>query len=124
MRRLEIIADGVRIVARLRETPTAERIWLALPIAARVSTWGDEIYFATPVQCAREADAKDVVDAGEIAFWPDGDAIAIGFGPTPISQGSEIRLASPCNVWADAEGDVRDFGRVRSGASVTVRALD
>ncbi len=124
MREIVIKAGGVSLRARLFDTPTSDRIWSALPIAAKAQTWGEEVYFSTPVSCPREKGAKSVVDAGEIAFWPDGDAIAIGFGPTPISQGGEIRLASPCNIWAVALDDVRAFAVVRPGAPVTVEAVE
>ena len=122
MRDVIIKAGGVELRARLRDTATADAIWAALPITGRASTWGDEVYFSTPVSCARESSAKAVMEPGEIAFWPDGDAIAIGFGPTPISQGGEIRLASPSNVWADALDDVRSFASVPAGATIEVVA--
>ncbi len=125
MRHQILIRCGdVAVRARLRRTPTAERIFAALPIYARAQTWGDEVYFQIPVSCAREGDAKDVVQAGEIAYWPDGEAIAIGFGPTPLSQADEIRLASPCNVWADALDDVGLFASVRAGARISVLPAD
>ena len=120
MREIVIRAGSVSLRARLLDTPTADRIWAALPIEAKAQTWGDEVYFAIPVSCPREKGAKAVVEAGEIVYWPDGDAIAIGFGPTPISQGCEIRLASPCNVWAAAIDDVRGLKVVRPGAGITV----
>lgn len=123
MRTIEIRSGSVAVRATLRDTPTADAIWTALPITGRVNTWGDEVYFGTPVSCEREADAKDVMQPGEIAFWPDGDAIAIGYGPTPISHGDEIRLASPSNVWADAETDVRAFADVPSGSAIEVVAV-
>ncbi len=73
---------------------------------------------------AREAGAKDVVEPGELAFWPDGDAIAIGFGRTPMSQGDECRLASPCNIWGRALDDVKALEAVRSGARIKVERAD
>jgi len=123
MAKLRITAGSVAVEVETRDTPTAEAILEALPIRSTARTWGDEVYFDTPVSLPREPDAKAVVAAGEIAFWTDGDAIAIGFGPTPISQGDEIRLASPANIWADALDDVTALSAVRDGAAITVEKL-
>ncbi len=117
MRRITITVGTVEIVAELFDTPTADAVWAALPIASSAKTWGDEVYFAVPVDVAREADAKAVVEAGEIAFWVEGRSIAIGYGPTPISRGDEIRLAAPTNIWARAEGDVTALKAARDGDS-------
>lgn len=121
MREVLITAGGVTVRARLLETPTAERIWAALPIQASARTWGAEVYFQTDISSDREPGAREVVRAGEIAFWPDGDAIAIGFGPTPLSRSkAEIRLASPCNIWAHALDDVKQFKCVHAGERISV----
>lgn len=122
-RRLRITAGAVTIDAELFDTPTADVIYDALPFESVAQTWGDEVYFATPIGVPREADARDVVDAGELAFWVEGDAIAIGFGPTPISRGDEIRLAAPTNIWGRALSDVAALSGVSAGESVTVSAL-
>jgi uncharacterized protein len=106
--------------ADLLDTPTAKAIFAALPVASSVLTWGEEVYFDVPVQVAREKAARAVVTPGEIAYWPDGPAIAIGFGRTPISQGDETRLASPCNVFARAVGDVKGLAAVKAGTNVKV----
>lgn len=90
------------------------------PTPSRARRWGEEVYFGTPIQARREPDARDVVAPGEIAFWIEGNAIAVGFGPTPISHGDEIRLAAPTNVFADALDDVTVLAPVQDGSPVRV----
>lgn len=124
MRRIRIVIGTAEVRARLLETPTADAVWAALPFRSEARTWGEEVYFAAPVAVDREADARDVVEAGELAFWVEGDSIAIGFGHTPASRGDEIRLAAPVNIWALAETDVRDLTVVVSGDGIEATALD
>jgi hypothetical protein len=61
-----------------------------------------------------------VVEAGELAFWVEGNCIAIGYGKTPVSQGNEIRLAARTNIWADAINDVKQLAGVKAGDEVRV----
>ncbi len=122
--RIRFDFGSIMLDAELFDTSTAKAIAAALPIAGSALTGGEEVYFEIPVKVARETDARAVVTPGEIAYWPDGHAIAIGFGRTPISQGDETRLASPCNIWAKALGDVKTLAKVKAGTKIKVAAAD
>ena len=120
MPRIRFDFGSFSLDAELLDTPTAKAIAAALPLTAEAMTWGEEVYFDVPVRVKREADARAVVTPGEIAYWPEGPAIAIGFGRTPISKGDECRLASPCNIFANGVGDVKALGKVRAGSTIKV----
>lgn len=118
--RIKITVGNIDIRAITRNTPTAHAVIKALPIRSKANTWGQEVYFPVAVDSSLEPDAKDVVLAGEIAFWVEGRCIAIGFGPTPLSQHEEIRLAAVTNIWADAVDNVTMLLTARADDEVLV----
>ena len=123
MARLRFDFGTLTLDAELLDTPTGRAVAAALPVSSSALTWGEEVYFEVPVQVPAEADARAVVTPGEIAYWPEGHCIALGFGRTPISRGDETRLASPCNIFAKALGDVKALAAVRAGATVKVTRI-
>lgn len=118
-RRIKISAGDQQVTAVLNDSRTADLAWAALPIEASGNTWGDEIYFRTSVE-APEDDAREVVEMGDVGYWPPGQALCLFFGPTPMSRGEEIRPASPVNVIGKIDGDPTVLRSVISGAGVTV----
>lgn len=118
-----ISVDEVIIRVQALDTLTAKSVMAACPIKSNVSIWGEEVYFSTPVSVPREVSSKSIVEKGEIAYWPEGEAIAIGFGPTPISREGEIRLASRCNIWGYALDDVGALAAVENGARAVVQLI-
>ena len=122
-RKLKMLIGPVHLEAELFDTPTADAIYAKLPFTSIASTWGDEVYFSTPVHVRKEADAKEVVEAGELAFWVEGDSIAIGFGPTPVSRGKEIRLAARANIWGKALGPVTSLRKVKDGDPIRIEKV-
>jgi uncharacterized protein len=119
-KKIKIRAGTVTAQAVLNDSPTAGKIWAALPIEASGDTWGDEIYFGIPVKAPLEKDAKEVVEVGDLGFWPPGHAFCIFFGPTPVSRGSEVRPASAVNVVGRIAGDAKVFKKVPSGSKVRI----
>lgn len=121
-RRVLIKVGRVAVRAELADTPTADRIWAALPIFSTAETWGQSIHFETPVETGRDRTARTLASAGDICFWVEDDRILIAFGATPISRPGEMRLPRPCNVWAKALGDVTPLKDVAPGEKVSVTA--
>jgi len=122
-RTIRISAGGISVVADLNDTHTAQRIWESLPFQARGNRWGDEIYFGIPVKMDVEK-GQEVVQAGDLGYWPPGHAFCIFFGPTPASHGEEPRAASPVTVFGRVLGDASVFTQVPDGTEVAVEQVD
>ncbi len=120
--KIKITAGEVQLDAELNDTATAKSIIAALPIKANGNRWGAEIYFEIPVDAALEQGARDVLEAGELGYWPTGNAFCIFFGPTPASTGDEIRAASAVNIIGKITTDLTQLFNVPSGAQVTIEA--
>ena len=118
-RKIRIRTNLVEVAAELNDTKTAQAIWEALPIKGRVNLWGEEIYFSIDLSLELEA-GQELVSIGDLGYWPQGSAFCIFFGPTPISQGDEIRPASPVNVFGKVIGDAGLFKQVASGIEITI----
>jgi hypothetical protein len=119
-RHIEIVAGEIIVEAQLNETQTAQAVWDALPIERAANTWGDEIYFSTSLTLELEA-GQEVVEVGDLGYWPPGKALCVFFGPTPASQGEEIRPASAVTVFGQVIGDATVLKAVGDGAQVVVR---
>jgi len=118
-KRISIRASKIEATAELNDTKTAQAIWDALPIKSRGDRWGEEVYFSMALSLEPE-NAREVVDVGDLGYWPPGTAFCIFFGPTPMSRGEEIRPASPVNVFGKVTGDATVFKQVASGTEITI----
>ncbi len=118
MNRITISAGEVLLPAELNDSPTARRIWEALPLVGRASIWGDEVYFEIPVVADQALDARAEVEVGELGYWPVGHAFCIFFGPTPVSTDERPRAYSPVNILGRVVGDATAFRAVRDGEQV------
>ena len=120
--RIAIRIGTLSMEAELNETPTAQKIAAALPLRASFNTWGDEIYFAIPVDADLDDSAQDVVELGDLGYWPPGKAWCIFFGQTPVSQSGKIMPASAVNVIGKILGDATQFKTVMREREVIVEA--
>ena len=117
--KLRLNAGRTELSIELLDTPTAKALLAAVPFEARAQTWGEEVYFSTPVSAKLEPDAKQVVEPGTVCFWTQGDALALPFGRTPISTDARPKLANPCNVLGFL-ADFPSLRKIRSGDKIRV----
>ena len=123
MKKMVIRAGTVEAAAELNDSATAQVIWEALPITGSANTWGGEVYFRIPVACNLEPGARDVLDLGELGYWPSGRAFCIFFGETPISAPGEIRAASAVTVVGRVLGDPKRFLEVKDAEKVRLERV-
>jgi hypothetical protein len=119
---IKITAGEVVIKAELNDSRTAKAIIKSLPISSEANRWGGEIYFSIPVWAAPEKDSREVVQAGELGYWPTGSAFCIFFGPTPVSNEDEIRAASAVNIIGEVVGSLEQLWNVPDGTAITIEA--
>lgn len=120
---VRITAGQVRVEAELNDSPTAKAVAEALAIKAKARRWGGEIYFSIPVAVELEQETREVLEPGELGYWPTGSAFCIFFGPTPASQADEIRAASAVNILGRVKGDLSQLWNVPDGADVSIEAM-
>lgn len=120
---ISIRVGSITIEAELNNTPTAQMISQALPIKASFNTWGDEIYFPIPIQSELDDSARDVVELGDLGYWPPGKAFCIFYGLTPMSKPGEIRPASAVNIVGRIKGDPTRFKQVTREREVVLEAV-
>jgi len=117
---LTIRGGEIRLTVELDSGPTAEKLLSCLPFEARASLWGDEVYFRIPVSAGLEDGAHEVVEVGDVCYWPEGEAMCLFFGPTPASACDEPRAASAVTVLGKVTGGLEDIGRIASGETLIV----
>jgi len=117
---IRISVENLTWEGELFDTECGRAIWNSLPISTTLNTWGDEIYFTIPVHQELDETAKEVVEIGDLGYWPQGSAFCIFFGPTPISEGNEIRPASAVNIIGKIIDNPVTFRNVSSGSKITL----
>ena len=121
--RIRITVGEVALEAELNDTATAAKIGAALPIRTSFNTWGDEIYFSIPVDAELDDSAREVVEIGDLGYWPPGSAFCIFFGLTPVSEPGRIMPASAVNVIGRVAGDAMLFKQAMRAREVVLEAL-
>jgi hypothetical protein len=120
MSRVRVEAGGVGFEIELNDSATSKALLAALPFEAQAQTWGEEVYFSTPVSAKLEKDARQTVEPGTVCFWTEGDALALPWGRTPISTDDKPKLASPCNVLGRIVGDFFVLQKIKAGTKIKV----
>ena len=121
--KIRIKIGKLTMEAELNDSPTAKKVAEALPIRTSFNTWGDEIYFSIPVAAGLEKSAREVVEIGDLGYWPTGKAFCIFFGQTPSSRPGRIMPASAVNMIGKVLGDATEFKKVMNEREVALEAI-
>ncbi len=121
-RQVRIIAGNLSLEAQLADTACARAIAAILPIEVTPNRWGDEFYFTIPVAFPLDETATTEVKVGDIGYWPPGNALAIFFGPTPMSSGPDPVPASDVNLVGKITGDATLLRTVRTTNRIRIEA--
>ncbi len=113
--KIKIFTVDIEAIAEIDNTPTAREIYSRLPLDGAANRWGDEIYFVIPVRIDTEKNATEIVEVGDVAYWPEGNCFCIFFGKTPESTENEIKAASKVNIFGKIVGDPKIFKSVKNG---------
>lgn len=118
--KIKISSGSIKSIAESRDTFTAKAVYDALPIEGAANRWGDEIYFVVPLRLEAEQDATDIVEVGDVAYWPEGCCFCVFFGKTPESTETEIKAASKVNIFGKLITDAKAFKNVKNGDLIIV----
>jgi hypothetical protein len=102
--KIKITVGDISLTATLSDNETARRITRVLPLESSYNVWGDEFYFSIPVQMDIE-EGREIMEYGELGFWPPGNAFCIFFGKTPVSTDERPRAASEVSPFGQIDGD-------------------
>ena len=119
---IEIVFNDNIIEATLNDTKTAKKLLKILPVKSEINLWGNEIYFEIPMEADLE-NGKELMDIGNIAFWPSGNAFCIFFGPTPAGDGTQPRAISPVTVIGKITGEnwIDKIKKIKSEDIIEIR---
>lgn len=118
---LIIISIGkTKLRAELFDSICAKQIIDCLPIETRPNEWGDEFYFTIPVKAALDDTATTTVKIGDIGYWPPGNALAIFFGPTPMSTGKDPVPASDVNIVGRVIDDATNLKKEKGASKIRI----
>ncbi|MBI5199419.1 MAG: hypothetical protein HZA09_05315 [Nitrospirae bacterium] len=121
---ITIKVGSIELDGELFDTETAKAIVGSLPIEREFSVWGDEFYFEIPVSKGPDQTSTTEVKVGDIGYWPPGRALAIFFGPTPMSRGSEPVPAGKVNLVGRIIGDPKILRSVKGENRIWVSRLN